>query len=508
MKRIKILAGIVTVAVLAICLFHFQNDFFKNGRKRPANPLTTNAVFAFTDTTAILGGNIADAGTPQYTERGVVFANTPNPTTANSKIPYNGSETGSFKVNASGLKPDTKYYARTYAVNPEGTVYGTQVRFTTTHATNATYTLDDGSAETNLSYWDNNSLGNLFYVGEEGVITSIDVYAQNSSDNISKPVTIDIYDAQRQLVNSTPFTFADNDWVTVPLNNVPYSGIFYVMVRWSASEMGSYGLGYDTDGNYANAGFNWLRNNNGSWSLLHEASSQYLPGIFMMRANVNTSGTGTVKEPRRLPALTTVAATAVTATTAAISGTVVNAGTPAYIERGIALCTHTNPSVTCALKTAVAGKGTGSFNTRVSGLRANTEYFARAYATTAEGTVYGNEITFTTAESASMPSLTTAAATNITETSATFNGNIINAGTPAYTERGMVYCTHENPTVTNCTKIVSAGTGAGSFSADANGLRANTTYHARTYAINTDGTFYGNEITFTTHSDELMNNEQ
>ena len=499
MKRIKILAGILMVVVIAICLLLVKNEFFKNDRIKPAQPVTTNAVTAFTDTTAIFGGNIIDADTLLYTERGVVFAVTPNPTTANSKIQFTGSETGSFNVNVSGLKPNTRYYVRAYAVNSEGTVYGAQVRFTTTDVTNATYILDDGKAETNLGYFDNNSIGNQFYVGEEGVLTSIDVYAQNRSDNISKPAVIDIYNAQRQLVNSSaPFAFAGNDWVTVPLQNVPYAGIFYVMVRWTASELGSYGLGYDTGGTYAEAGFNWLRDNNGNWSLLHEASSQYTPGIFMIRANANTSGTGTVKAIRRLPAVTTIAATAITATTVVISGTVVNDGTPAYIERGIAICTHTNPSVTCAAKTAVAGKGTGSFSTTVSGLRANTPYFARTYATTAEGTVYGNEITFTTLDSNSLPSLTTSAATNITATSATFDGNVINEGTPAYIERGVVYCTHTNPTVANCTKIVSTGTGIGSFSADANVLRSNTTYYARTYAINADGTFYGNEINFTT----------
>ena len=496
------------VAVIAICLLRVKNEFYPNDRKRSAKPVTTNAVTSFTDTTAVLGGNITDAGTSSYIELGVVYAVTPNPTTANKKVPIISSDTGSFNVNVSGLKPSTRYYVRAYAVNSEGTVYGAQVRFTTTDITNATYILDDNSAETNLGYLDNNSIGNLFYVGEEGILTSISVYAQNRSGNINKQVIIDIYNAQRQSAGSSaPFIFAGNDWVTVPLDSVSYSGIFYVMVRWPASELGSYGLGYDTDGTYANAGFNWLRNNTGNWSLLHEASPQFPPGIFMIRASVNTSGTGTVKEPRRLPTLTTAAATAITATTVAISGTVINAGTPAYIERGIAICTHTNPSVTCALKTVVTGTGTGNFNTRVSGLRANTDYFARTYATTAEGTIYGNEVTFTTLESTSLPSLTTGAATNITATSAAFDGNIINAGTPAYTERGVVYCTHENPVVT-CSKIVSAGTGMGNFSAGASGLRANNTYYARTYAINVDGTFYGNEITFTTlaASDDGENN--
>jgi len=494
-KNIIILAGILIVAAIVVCLCCFEMDFFK----RASQPdITTNAVTTFTDATAILGGNIIGTGAPLYTEIGIVYATAQNPTTANNKMPAIGVETGSFTVNVSDLTANTRYYVRAYAINSEETIYGTQVRFTTTATTNANYILDDGSAETNLSFFDNNSLGNLFYVGEDGVLTSVNVYAQNRSDNANKHVIADIYDAQRQLVvSSAPFSLAGDDWVTVPLNNVPYSDIFYVMIRWSSSEQGTHGLGYDTNGNYANTGYNWLRNNNGNWSLLHETNSQYPSGVFMIRANVNTSGTGTVKEVGRLPALSAAIATAVTATTVTLTGSVINAGAPAYTERGLVYCTHTNPVVTCAGKIAIAGTGTGSFSTNVSDLRANTTYYARAYAINAGGTAYGNEIIFTTLEPTNLPVLTTNAVTNITASTATIEGNIINTGTPAYTERGVVYCTHSNPTVA-CTKIVETGTGIGNFSTDVSGLRANTTYYTRTYTINADGTFYGNETTFTT----------
>ena len=510
MKRIIIFLGIAIVVVTALWLCFVQMDFFENIRKKSALPdLTTNAVTIFADTTAIFGGNITGAGKLLYTGWGVVYATTPNPTTANNKTPVTGSEAGSFNVNVSGLTANTRYYVRAYAINSEGTVYGAQVRFATTTKTNASYILDDDSAETNLVFFDNHSLGNRFYVGEDGVLTSINVYAQNRSDNANKHVIIDIYNAQRQLVSSSaPFTLAGNAWVTVPLNNVPYSDIFYVMVRWPGSEQGTHGLGYDANGNYANAGYNWLRNNNGSWSLLQEANSQYTPGVFMIRANVNTSGTGTVKELGRLPALATAAA-AVTAASAALAGNIIHAGTPEYTERGIVYCTHTNPVVTCAGKTVIAGTGTGVYSTNVSDLRANTTYYARAYAINAGGTAYGNEITFTTLDPTLLPALTTGAATNITATSATLDGNVINAGTPEYTERGIVYCTHSIPVVTCSGKIVIAGTGMGSFSTDVSNLRANTTYYVRSYAISTDGTFYGNETTFTTPeaSDEVPDQE-
>ena len=499
MKRVKILAAIVFVVVIAICFFFVNRGFTKNDRNLSTQPVTTNPVTVFTDATAILGVTIHNAGTPPYAERGVVYATSPNPTTANHKLPVAGSETGSFSVKADGLSAKTRYYVRAYATHPEGTIYGAQVRFATTDTTNARYILDDDTAETSLIFSDNHSLGNQFYVAETGVLTSVDVYAQHNSANTGKQVVVDVYDAQRKLTGSSAsFTLADNDWVTVPLNNLPYSGTFYVMVRWTASEAGTHGLGYDANSDYANAGFNWLRNNNGTWSLLHEASTQHTPGIFMIRANANTSGTGTVKAIRRLPSVATIAATAVTASTVNLSASVIHTGTPPFIERGIVYCTHTNPAVSCAGKMAVAETGTGNYSVHASGLRANTTYYARAYALIAEGPVYGNEIIFTTSGSTDIPMLTTNTINNITATTATIDGSVVNTGTPEYSERGIVYCTHSNPLITCTGKLPVAGTGTGSFSAQASGLRANTTYYARAYAINGDGAFYGNEMTFTT----------
>ena len=503
MKRIILLAGIMIVAVIVLWLCYGEVNFLN---KYAQPKITTNAVTIFTDTTAILGGNITRTGRPSFTGYGVVYATTPYPTTANHKTPVTGSETGSFSVNVSGLTANTRYYVRAYAIHPKGTAYGVQVRFTTAAIPNASYILDDGSAETNFGYLDNLSLGNQFNAGEDGILTSIDVYAQNRSDNANKQVIIDIYNAQRRLAGSSaPFTLASDDWINVSLNNIPYSGAFYVMVRWPASESGTHGLGYDTNGTYVKAGLNWLRDNAGNWRLLHEVSSQYKPGVFMIRANANTSGTGTVTDTPtgRLPVLATANAAAITTSTVAFAGNIFNAGTPEYTERGMVYCTHTNPIITCS-KTVVAGTGTGIFTTHVSNLRANTTYYARAYAISEEGTAYGNEITFTTSDPTHLPALTTNAVTNITATTATLDGNIDNTGTPEYTERGMVYCTHANPSVT-CTKIAVTGTGLGSFSTNVSNLRANTTYYTRAYAMNADGIFYGNETSFTTSavSDEV-----
>ena len=91
--------------------------------------LTTLQPTNITLTSATLGGNISDAGNPVYTERGVCWSTTINPTTANNKQQIAGSGTGDFTTNVTGLVENTTYYIRAYATNSQGTAYGEQVSF-------------------------------------------------------------------------------------------------------------------------------------------------------------------------------------------------------------------------------------------------------------------------------------------------------------------------------------------------------------------------------------------
>ena len=100
-----------------------------------ANPqlptLTTTAISSITNTTASSGGNITNQGSSAVTARGVCWSTSQNPTIANSKT-TNGSGTGSFSSNLTGLTTNTTYYVRAYATNTTGTAYGNQQSFTTT----------------------------------------------------------------------------------------------------------------------------------------------------------------------------------------------------------------------------------------------------------------------------------------------------------------------------------------------------------------------------------------
>ena len=96
------------------------------------------------------------------------------------------------------------------------------------------------------------------------------------------------------------------------------------------------------------------------------------------------------------------------------------------------------------------------------------------------------------------PTVTTTAASGITDSSATTGGNVTTDGGAAVTARGVCWSTSQNPTVSG--SHTTDGSGTGSFTSNLTGLTAGTTYYVRAYAINSVDTAYGSQITFTTNA--------
>ncbi|MEM4248491.1 MAG: hypothetical protein QXH80_04415 [Candidatus Nanoarchaeia archaeon] len=80
--------------------------------------------------TAKCGGYVTKDGGVFVIDRGVCWSTLPNPTIQNDKT-TDGSGTGSFESNLTGLLPNTTYYVRAYATNTTGTSYGSEKSFTT-----------------------------------------------------------------------------------------------------------------------------------------------------------------------------------------------------------------------------------------------------------------------------------------------------------------------------------------------------------------------------------------
>lgn len=190
-----------------------------------------------------------------------------------------------------------------------------------------------------------------------------------------------------------------------------------------------------------------------------------------------------------------ISSTNISAATASITTTINSDGGNNITSRGVVWNTSINPTIALSTKTN-SGTGTGTFTASLSGLTASTVYYIRTYATNANGTVYGNEISFTT--TGITPSLTTTAASSTTISSFITGGSISSDGGNLVTYRGICWSTNANPTI-NDNKILS-GTGTGTFTITLSNLNVATTYYVRSFATNSAGTAYGNERVITTSS--------
>lgn len=206
--------------------------------------------------------------------------------------------------------------------------------------------------------------------------------------------------------------------------------------------------------------------------------------------------TGCTKETSEIrldPTLGTTKVFAVTSNSATVTGFVVAEG-DGFTERGVCYDIEANPTIAKS-KTAFDGAvTTAAYHVNLTGLAFAQKYYARAYATGPDGTVYGEELNFTTLPV--LATVTTVAVTDIAGTTAVTGGNVSADGGAAVTEKGVVYGLATNPTVAN--SKTSDGTGTGVFVSNLSGLRGLTKYYVRAYATNSAGTAYGPEISFTT----------
>jgi hypothetical protein len=94
------------------------------------------------------------------------------------------------------------------------------------------------------------------------------------------------------------------------------------------------------------------------------------------------------------PVVETDSVTGITSTSAISGGNVFSDGGATVTSRGICWDTLPNPTIEDSI--TIDGDGTGSFISNITGLKLNTKYYVRAYATNSVGTAYGEEFSFKT----------------------------------------------------------------------------------------------------------------
>lgn len=95
-----------------------------------------------------------------------------------------------------------------------------------------------------------------------------------------------------------------------------------------------------------------------------------------------------------------------------------------------------------------------------------------------------------------LPDVFTLPITGILYSTASAGGNVTDDGGAFVVARGVCWSVNENPTTDNNRTI--DGGGPGEYSSNVYGLKQGTSYHLRAYAINSKGTEYGDDLSFTT----------
>ena len=146
-------------------------------------------------------------------------------------------------------------------------------------------------------------------------------------------------------------------------------------------------------------------------------------------------------------------------------------------------------------------KGNVSFTSELKNLEPGITYHYQAYLNNGKEIVYGSELSFSTV-SLTPPTVTTTAATSVTNTTATLNGTVNANGlsTIVTFEYGL---TISYGSTANATPSPVTGNTSTNVSASLTGLSEGTLYHYRVNAVSSDGTVNGEDLTFTTISHSI-----
>lgn len=299
----------------------------------------TATITLITQESALVSARIVDDGLDPVFQCGVCWNTSGTPTLADSHTQA-GAQSGWYDSAIGGLASSTLYYARAYATNLAGTVFGNQVSFSTLAAP---------SISIDISHLD--PFGSVV-VGNISPVDTLIVAATELQQNlfIEAPLGFELS------LSPTGRSF------TASLSLSPVTGTISptpVFIRFAPSQ-------------------------GGNMSDYLSASSAYLDSLVLVY------GVGIVA-----PTVQTGAVSDIMMDSAIASGSIINVGWDDISACGICYGTAPNPDLNGLH--ADSEVFLGQFSVSINGLNPNNTYFYRAYATNGAGTSYGAELSFTTA---------------------------------------------------------------------------------------------------------------
>ena len=372
-------------------------------------------------TNASITGKIINDGGEALEISGMCIGTTTTPT-INDIFAYNNNGTGpSIQAFTNNLVPNTTYYVRAYAKNSAGESYGNAIKFNT-------LTIDIQTNEvTDISLFDANFNGELKHIENLSNYESGFCYSEHPNPTSSDFIASNWYNSNPFTVNANNLNsnttyyvrayiringnYAYGNEVTfktpsITLTTLPVSNIKGIKAQFEGTLSDSIlalnknlGFCYSTSPNPTlnnDVISNWNYYTTSKFEFqateLKQNTTYYVRAFIKSNSDKVVYGnevsftSGSVK----LPTITTDSVSEINLHTARLHKTIVDDGGENISEHGFCVATHTAPTT----KDIVINEYNSNY---VNNLQINTKYYVRAYAKNSVGLVYGNEISFTTA---------------------------------------------------------------------------------------------------------------
>lgn len=512
----------------------FGNTFYGNEitfktLKDLAVTIVSSDAADISEITATIATSISSTGVGEIVSRGLCWSTQENPVIGSASMQESGSGPGEFSVELTQLSPNRKYYARGYAISNSGKVtYGNQVTFTTlpVQPFAVTVVTKEGPG-VSTTYADVKAvISGTGNVAERGVC--VNNTGNPTINDIKAPAGKGLGDFTSRVQGLTQGTiYYARAYATSNLGQTVYGNqvLFVTTLGGAGFAFGGtvvtnitkvsavVSVSLQGTGIVAEKGFCWaispvptvednkVQLGSGATSYSGTITGLTVGTKYYVRPYAISSA-GTIYGPEvsfNTPDELTVVTHPVTqikAPNAVGGGSISGNGT--VTARGVCWNTSPSPTIENNVKTT-DGSGQGSFTSTLYNLVNNRTYYVRAYAVSAGGVTYGNQVTFFTTPFVAA-TVTTASVSGITTTSA-LSGGTVAAGSETIVARGVCWATTANDATVSGNKTVN-GSGSGTFTSTLTGLAPGTRYYVKAYATNSEGqTVYGTAVSFVTKAD-------
>ncbi len=487
---------------------------------------------------ALCGGNIISDSGLVITECGLFWG---KDSLALSKTNYLGiyrdqnTKIDSFNHRIEeGLEDGVRYFIQAYATNSAGTNYGNKKRFETGEIEPPKVNLEidnssitTGSFDYSMNVTDDGGTG----IEEKGVcwgIVSPPTYEGNKTSNESGTIS-NLQDDTKYYVrayakNSKHIGYSELDSVTtikivpptVKIIEVIDIGVYEAKIKWKVTSTGNGAISSCgvvlSSVNESPTIDEYEKKDNKSSCTLNE---EYITHFTKLKENTtyyvrayatNEKGTSYDKTDFKtlavtIPVITTKDVSEISRTTAKSGGKNINSGNGTISAKGVVWGSSENPTLDNCLDKTNDGSGTTDFDSDITRLTPNTDYYVRAYATNEKGTGYGGESKPFKTEDYSLPVVQINSIDNITSSAADVNCEITDNGGATITERGICWSTNTTRPTDPTNHIAEGGANTGSYTESLSSLNRYTDYYVWAYAKNSKGTAYSIYESFKTKAE-------